>query len=202
MTNFYKKINLIFSIFFCVFFVTGCNSNKEKTAEYFLNQSGFTFYTNTTINTDSFKLIENRSYDSEKLKTYQSDHDEILRILAFPASDKEAAKKIILQRSQLITELYEDKLTEYRGKHVVPEACHQKNQTKVDWHDIKNGFYIMLRLMSDQNYNYGSCLDSSDYYKSQLLLIYCESAKTVLESKLFYNKNNSTLNIPLIDCRN
>lgn len=182
-------------------FIVSCNYYKRETIESFLTSNGFNFALNDHPILSDFTPSKGLSHDSAQIKTFKSDKDSIIRMIVFQVADRKAARDLIEQRAALITELFQDKFTEYRGKYVVPQSCLQKNQVQSNWYDIEGGFYVVYNLMSDKNFIYGSCLNSNDFFKSQFLLIYCESAKAVIESKLFYNKNQSIVSTPIINCK-
>ena len=89
-------------------------------------------------------------------------------------------------KNKTIDLLLEPSFDPYVGEQTVPEKCLVKNLPKLEKNETQESIYQVISLYSGKNKAFAQCSDPNNLLKTQYLLIYCKSSKTVFEVKYFY----------------
>lgn len=190
MKRYFKPAALSIGSLVVLLFYAGCRDEKNKFPEGLIYISNETFI--STANDEKLSGHGVYSYDgSEKSK---------LQIKVAEKISLNDAKTIMLAKLKQIELLYKDRAIEYSGSISQVAHCNSSFKINYDLAESSNSILSINSLLSTEQFVYGSCSDSSDVMKSQLLFLYCPSSQKLYDIRLFYPRSKETIVNPIFKC--
>ena len=124
----------------------------------------------------------------EKIQALRSDDDSVLRIRSEVMVKNEDALKSIAQKNNEINLMFAPQQVPYMGQITKDIKCTQAVEINNKTIENEKEISLLINLTATDRLIYGSCIAEQEIYKSQLLMLYCKSNKTLYEIKYFYAK--------------
>jgi hypothetical protein len=127
----------------------------------------------------------------ENTQAYKADDNSVLRIRLETIPNEVDARKILDQKSNEIRLMFAPQQVPYMGQITKDIKCTEAIEINNKISENEKEISQIINLTATDRLIYGSCIPDQEIYKSQLLLLYCKSNKTLYEIKYFYAKDQT-----------